>query len=86
MNCPSCGHQNPVDAPYCLQCAASLAGSCPECSRPTSQDAASCPHCGAELSEVYAREKGVPFVQGCNVVYFCPHCRKVLGFGQGRMI
>lgn len=45
-----------------------------------------CPHCGQELTEVYTRSKGVPFVQGTNVVYFCPHCRKVLGFGQGRMI
>lgn len=45
-----------------------------------------CPHCGEELTEVYTRAKGVPFVQGTNVVYFCPHCRKVLGFGQGRMI
>ena len=45
-----------------------------------------CPHCGEELTEVYTRAKGVPFVQGTNVVYFCPHCLKVLGFGQGRMI
>ncbi len=45
-----------------------------------------CPHCEEELTEVYTRAKGVPFVQGRNVVYFCPHCRKVLGFGQGRMI
>jgi len=45
-----------------------------------------CPHCEEELPEVHARAKGVPFVQGTNVVYFCPHCRKVLGFGHGRMI
>lgn len=45
-----------------------------------------CPHCEKELTEVYTRAKGVPFVQGTNVVYFCPHCSKVLGFGQGRMI
>ena len=45
-----------------------------------------CPHCGEELIEVYTRARGVPFVQGTNVVYFCPHCLKVLGFGQGRMI
>jgi len=45
-----------------------------------------CPHCAKALTEVYTRAKGVPFVQGTNVVYFCPHCNKVLGFGQGRMI
>ena len=45
-----------------------------------------CPHCGQELAEVYTKAKGVPLIQGTNVVYFCPHCRKVLGFGQGRMI
>lgn len=45
-----------------------------------------CPHCEEELPEVHTRTKGVPFIQGTNVVYFCPHCRKVLGFGHGRMI
>lgn len=45
-----------------------------------------CPHCDEELTEVYAKAKGVPFIQGTNVVYFCPICRKVLGFGHGRMI
>ena len=44
-----------------------------------------CPHCGQELTEVYMREKGVPFFVGRNVVFYCPHCLKVLGFGQGRM-
>jgi uncharacterized protein with PIN domain len=44
-----------------------------------------CPHCNRELPEVYSRTKGVPLLQGQHVVYFCPHCRKVLGFGQGRM-
>lgn len=45
-----------------------------------------CPHCENELSEVYTRARGVPLIQGTNVVYFCPHCQKVLGFGHGRMI
>jgi uncharacterized protein with PIN domain len=45
-----------------------------------------CPHCENELTEVYTRAKGVPFIQGTNVVYFCPHCQKVLGIGQSRMI
>ena len=45
-----------------------------------------CPHCEKELTEVYVESKGVPFVTGQNNVFFCPHCRKVLGFGQSRMI
>ncbi len=45
-----------------------------------------CPHCGQELPEVYMKTKGAGFVEGKNVMYFCPHCLKVLGFGQSRMI
>lgn len=45
-----------------------------------------CAHCGKELDEVYSKTKGSGFVEGKNVMYFCPHCMKVLGFGQSRMI
>lgn len=45
-----------------------------------------CSHCSKELTEVYCKTKGVSFVQGMDILYFCPHCRKVLGFGQSRMI
>ena len=45
-----------------------------------------CPHCEAKLPEVYIRTKGVGFIEGKNIMYFCPHCQKVLGFGQSRMI
>lgn len=45
-----------------------------------------CPHCNETLPEVYARAKGVPLGQGRTLMYFCPHCLKVLGFAQGRMI
>lgn len=45
-----------------------------------------CPHCEKELPEVYCRTQGVPFAVGQNVVFFCSHCSKVLGFGHGRMI
>ena len=45
-----------------------------------------CPHCDRELPEVYMRTKGVGFIEGKNVLYFCPSCHKVLGFGQSRMI
>ena len=45
-----------------------------------------CCHCRKELSEVYAKTSGVPFIAGKNSMFFCPHCRKVLGFAQSRMI
>ena len=45
-----------------------------------------CPHCEKELTEVYTRYKGAGFVEGRNIIYFCPYCHKVLGFGQSRMI
>ena len=32
------------------------------------------------------KDKGSGFVEGRNVMYFCPHCLKVLGFGQSRTI
>ena len=44
-----------------------------------------CPHCDAELAEVYRKGTGFPLAQGRTLVYFCPHCRKVLGFAQGRV-
>ncbi|HSG78694.1 MAG TPA: hypothetical protein VLD62_03865 [Acidimicrobiia bacterium] len=45
-----------------------------------------CPHCDAEITAVFRKAKGSPFGQGRTLVYFCPECRKVLGFAQGRMI
>ena len=40
-----------------------------------------CPHCGADIPEIYARKPRGPFGVGRGFVFFCPHCRKVLGFG-----
>lgn len=45
-----------------------------------------CPHCETELPEVYVKTKGVGFVVQSTALFFCPHCHKVLGFGQSRMI
>lgn len=44
-----------------------------------------CPDCEQELTEVYRRGVGVALGQGRTLVYFCPHCRSVLGFAQGRV-
>jgi hypothetical protein len=45
-----------------------------------------CCHCDKELTEVYAKSSGTGFVIGKDTMYFCPHCSKVLGFAQSRMI
>lgn len=45
-----------------------------------------CPHCEQDLKEIYAHSKGVGFIAAANTVILCPHCRKVLGFAQSRMI
>ncbi len=45
-----------------------------------------CSHCEKDLTEVYAKTRGPGFVVGKDVLYFCPHCRTVLGFAQSRMI
>ena len=45
-----------------------------------------CPHCEHELNEVYRRGRGVPLGQGRTLIYFCPHCLKILGFAQGRFV
>lgn len=45
-----------------------------------------CPHCGAGIHEVYRKGTGLALGQGRTSVYFCSHCRKVLGFSTGRMI
>ena len=44
-----------------------------------------CPHCDEQLHEVYRKGTGFPVGQGRTLVYFCPHCSRVLGFAQGRV-
>ena len=36
-----------------------------------------CPHCNESLNQVWCRELSTVF--GRRYIYFCPHCRKVLG-------
>jgi hypothetical protein len=45
-----------------------------------------CPHCNAKISELYYKAKGPGwFLFPRSAIYFCPHCRKVLGVAQSRM-
>lgn len=42
-----------------------------------------CPHCDKPLPEIWRKDatpKGLSLEH--RYVYFCPHCRKVLGIGQ----
>ena len=41
-----------------------------------------CPHCNKPLDELYIKSKGLGFIEGKNVVYFCPACLKVLGMTE----
>lgn len=44
-----------------------------------------CPFCSMEVTELYTKAKGFPLLMGKNIIYFCPHCLKILGIAQGRM-
>ena len=42
-----------------------------------------CPHCSKERTEVFRRSVDKKLMSLENAyVFFCPHCRKVLGVGQ----
>ena len=45
-----------------------------------------CPHCEHPITEVYYKAIGVGwFFFPRSTIFFCPHCRKVLGLGQSKM-
>jgi hypothetical protein len=45
-----------------------------------------CPHCNQSLPDVFYKAKGPGwFFFPRTAIYFCPHCRKVLGLGQSKM-
>ena len=50
MTCPRCGHDNPDEARFCLQCGAQLATSCPDCGVVLPPGARFCPECGHALA------------------------------------
>jgi hypothetical protein len=43
-----------------------------------------CPHCEQQLEKVLYKAKGFPIFVGRHTIYFCPYCKKVIGFSQGR--
>jgi len=51
MNCPSCQHENPPAAKFCLECGGRLALSCAKCGVQLPPGAKFCLECGASLVE-----------------------------------
>ncbi|MGB6836719.1 MAG: zinc ribbon domain-containing protein, partial [Dehalococcoidia bacterium] len=51
MFCPSCGHDNPAEASFCMRCGARLEPVCPQCGRANLPEAAYCISCGTSLTE-----------------------------------
>jgi ribosomal protein L40E len=52
MKCVTCGHENPAEAKFCEQCAASVAQACASCGSRVSSDAKFCAQCGHPLKHV----------------------------------
>jgi class 3 adenylate cyclase len=50
MSCPSCGHENPAGARFCVQCATALATRYAACGGETPPGARFCPGCAAPLA------------------------------------
>src|SRR5262250_1297083 len=54
MECPSCRHDNDIEAKFCEQCAAPLTKACANCGSPASRTAKFCAECGHPLQPVAA--------------------------------
>jgi len=52
MKCPSCDHQNAIEAKFCEQCGAPLARACAICGAQVSSTAKYCAQCGTALSPI----------------------------------
>ncbi len=59
MNCPNCGHENPGDAVFCGECAASLAPEiqCPQCRRRNPASQKFCHGCASPLTAPATAER-----------------------------
>src|SRR5262245_43723249 len=50
MLCPSCRHENPDRAKFCLECGSRLASACPQCGTELPAGAKFCLECGHRIS------------------------------------
>ncbi len=51
MQCPSCQHQNPLEANFCMKCGAKLERKCSGCGAAYTEEAVFCTKCGTRLVE-----------------------------------
>jgi class 3 adenylate cyclase/tetratricopeptide (TPR) repeat protein len=60
VNCPSCGHENPDHAKFCMQCAAPLARRCTQCGSELASGARFCVECAAPVAAAAASPERDP--------------------------
>jgi class 3 adenylate cyclase/tetratricopeptide (TPR) repeat protein len=60
MNCPSCAHENPERAKFCLECGHRLPAGCPQCGTEVPAGAKFCLECGHRLSGTETAPKPAP--------------------------
>jgi len=64
MRCPACGHENPEDSRFCVECAGDLSPTCPGCGTANPTGAKFCKQCRASLT---ADPAAVPAAQQSQV-------------------
>ena len=60
MSCPSCGHENPAGAKFCLECGASQALRCAQCRTDLPAGAKFCLECGAAMGGAAPQPAAAP--------------------------
>jgi eukaryotic-like serine/threonine-protein kinase len=63
MNCPTCGHENPDEAKFCMECGAAAGPkTCAQCGRDLPEGAKFCLQCGARVAadQVAAADPAAP--------------------------
>ena len=51
MQCPTCQHENPTGAKFCMECGAKLENACPKCGTKLPAEAKFCMECGTKIGE-----------------------------------
>ncbi|MBC8456439.1 MAG: zinc ribbon domain-containing protein, partial [Deltaproteobacteria bacterium] len=51
MKCPSCQHENPDEAKFCIECGNPIEFQCPKCGANTPRTSKFCMECGHNLTQ-----------------------------------